>query len=151
MIYGAAIKLFRPLFYYILKVFHFISIVKVFSTSIFQQSEGQNNFLVTESREVFELMPTNLRMSSFYYKFYCVFLNSTLASFLPLAALLYLNTCTVKALKNMSFSRPFIPMQSQQQLKFKEHKESQKFQHETLVIVDEKKNPNGITVKQDMG
>jgi len=76
-------------------------------------------------------MPTDLRMNSFYYKIYCVFINSALASFLPLAALLYLNISTVKALKNMSFSRPFIPSQSLGQKK--------SFQLETRKIIEEQK------------
>ena len=72
------------------------------------RSKGLNRFVVTQTRDVVELVPTDLRMSPLYYKIYCVFLNSFLASFLPLAALLYLNVCTVKVLRKMTTSRQVV-------------------------------------------
>ena len=69
------------------------------------RSKGLNRISVIQSRDVVELVPTDLRMSPLYYKIYLVFLNSFLASFLPLAALLYLNVCTVKVLRKMTTSR----------------------------------------------
>jgi len=69
------------------------------------RSRGENRMIIPRSRDVVELVPTNLRISSIYYKIYCVFLNSFLASILPLASLLYLNVCTVRALKQMTSNR----------------------------------------------
>ena len=72
---------------------------------IHHRSHGLSTMVIPRSRDVVELVPTDLRINSIYYKLYCVFLNSILASVLPLAALLYLNVCTVRALKKMSSSR----------------------------------------------
>jgi hypothetical protein len=71
-------------------------------------SKGLNRVVVTQSRDVVELVPTDLRMNPLYYKIYCVFLNSFLASFLPLAALLYLNVCTVRVLRKMTNNRQHV-------------------------------------------
>ena len=75
---------------------------------ISHRSRGLNRVVVTQSRDVVELVPTDLRMSPIYYKLYCVFLNSFLASFLPLAALLYLNVCTVRVLRKMTNNRQHV-------------------------------------------
>lgn len=74
-------------------------------SSIGPRSRGFNRIIVTQTRDVVELVPTDLRTNPLYYKIYCVFLNSALASFLPLAALLYLNVCTVRALRQMTDNR----------------------------------------------
>lgn len=75
---------------------------------IHHRIRGENRMTIPRSRDVVELVPTDLRINSIYYKLYCVFLNSFLASLFPLASLLYLNVCTVKALKQMTNNRLYI-------------------------------------------
>ena len=72
------------------------------------RSRGLIRMVIPRSRDVVELVPTELRINPMYYKLYCVFLNSFLASVLPLAALLYLNVCTVRALRKMTSNRLYI-------------------------------------------
>ena len=54
-------------------------------------------------RQAYAYHVSSLRKSKFYYLGYCVGLNTLVASVIPLLALIYLNICTVKALRKMSF------------------------------------------------
>lgn len=49
----------------------------------------------TRSFDFIDVVPTQLRLNVYYYKIYCIGLNFTLASVVPLASLFYLNICTV--------------------------------------------------------
>ncbi len=45
--------------------------------------------------QVLEIRPTALRENALYYKVYCIGLNTTFASVIPLLSLIYLNIATV--------------------------------------------------------
>ena len=50
---------------------------------------------VTRTVEFYDVVPTDLRMNSVYYKIYCLACNSILASIIPLLSLFYLNIRTI--------------------------------------------------------
>ena len=50
---------------------------------------------VTRTVELYDVVPTDLRMNSVYYKIYCLACNSILASIIPLLSLFYLNIRTI--------------------------------------------------------
>lgn len=64
---------------------------------------------VTRSVSFYDVLPTKLRISSYYYKIYCIGLNSVFASVIPLASLFYLNICTVIALRKMKLQLEIQP------------------------------------------
>ncbi len=58
--------------------------------------------VLRRTRRILDLVPTALRRSPLYYRYYCVLANFLLASALPLAALVYLNISTVRVLRRMA-------------------------------------------------
>ena len=70
------------------------------------------NITILSARQLksISIYPTALRENPYYYKVYCVALNTLLASVLPLVALIFLNIRTVRALGQMS--RPTTPIKS---------------------------------------
>lgn len=68
-----------------------------------------HTIVANRSRMVQELTPTRLRRNPYYYKIYCVIINTVLASILPLLALMFLNISTVTALSRMVGNRKLVP------------------------------------------
>ena len=67
-----------------------------------RESSKNASTLTVNRKGVFrELVTTSLRQSPTYYLWYCVLLNTAVASVLPLVALVSLNIATVRGLKRM--------------------------------------------------
>eukprot|EP00095_Tigriopus_kingsejongensis_P012051 maker-scaffold90_size386344-snap-gene-2.26 protein:Tk12051 transcript:maker-scaffold90_size386344-snap-gene-2.26-mRNA-1 annotation:"GJ13605" len=65
--------------------------------------------LTIEERTEYTIEPTTLRMNTYYYRIYYVFLNTLFASLLPFVLMLYLNIRTAQALFKMGIeSSPVI-------------------------------------------
>eukprot|EP00093_Oithona_nana_P006535 06535.XXX_29408_28467_1 [CDS] Oithona nana genome sequencing. len=62
-----------------------------------------DNFIrtVREKRTVYYPNATEIRRNPYYYTIYCVALNTCFATLLPLAALIYLNCMTLRALRRL--------------------------------------------------
>ena len=62
-----------------------------------------DNFIrtVREKRTVYYPNATEIRRNPYYYTIYCVALNTCFATLLPLAALIYLNCMTLRALRSL--------------------------------------------------
>ena len=68
-----------------------------FSAVDLLQPGGEELMLRTASSKfkALEIQPTPLRQNRFYYKIYCIGLNTIFGSVAPLLSLIYLNICTV--------------------------------------------------------
>ena len=82
-----------PLYYYPMECFDFD----------FDFYNTSDNFIRTirEKRTVFYPNATEIRRNPYYYTIYCVALNTCFATLLPLAALIYLNCMTLRALRRL--------------------------------------------------
>ena len=70
------------------------------NTTNFNQNELLN---VTRSVKFNDVVPTQLRLNSYYYKIYCIGFNSLVASVIPLISLFYLNISTILGEKVSNF------------------------------------------------
>ncbi|XP_059084165.1 uncharacterized protein LOC131881343 [Tigriopus californicus] len=57
--------------------------------------------VISRKRKSLEIKPSELRQNALYHHIYCIGLNTVFASLIPLLSLIYLNICTVIALRKM--------------------------------------------------